>query len=232
MNGELVDWDDATVHVGAHGAPLRLGRVRGHPLLRDAARAGGLPADRPHAPARDVRRADLHDAAVLGRRARRGDPRAALARTGCRPATSARSPSTATARSGVPPRENPVDVAIMSWPWGTYLGAEALEKGIRAKVSTWRRVGPNTIPHAAKATGVYLNSMLAVHGGEPRRVRGGDPPDRGRLRRRRLRREHLRRQGRRDLHARPLGLDPARASRGSRSSRSPAISATRCARSR
>ena len=50
----------------------------------------------------------------------------------------------------------------MSWPWGTYLGAEALEKGIRAKVSTWRRVGPNTIPHAAKATGVYLNSMLAV----------------------------------------------------------------------
>ncbi len=50
----------------------------------------------------------------------------------------------------------------MSWPWGTYLGAEALEKGIRAKISTWRRVGPNTIPHAAKATGVYLNSMLAV----------------------------------------------------------------------
>jgi branched-chain amino acid aminotransferase len=63
---------------------------------------------------------------------------------------------------GVPPRENPVYVAIMSWPWGTYLGAEALERGIRAKVSTWRRVGPNTIPHAAKATGVYLNSMLAV----------------------------------------------------------------------
>jgi branched-chain amino acid aminotransferase len=63
---------------------------------------------------------------------------------------------------GVPPRDNPVYVAIMSWPWGTYLGAEALEKGIRAKISTWRRVGPNTIPHAAKATGVYLNSMLAV----------------------------------------------------------------------
>ena len=54
---------------------------------------------------------------------------------------------------GVPPRQNPVEVVIMSWPWGTYLGADALEKGIRAKVSTWRRVGPNTIPHAAKATG-------------------------------------------------------------------------------
>jgi branched-chain amino acid aminotransferase len=63
---------------------------------------------------------------------------------------------------GVPPRQNPVYVAIMSWPWGTYLGSEALEKGIRVKISSWRRVGPNTIPHAAKATGVYLNSMLAV----------------------------------------------------------------------
>jgi branched-chain amino acid aminotransferase len=63
---------------------------------------------------------------------------------------------------GVPPRQNPVEVVIMSWPWGAYLGADALERGISAKVSTWRRVGPNTIPHAAKATGVYLNSMLAV----------------------------------------------------------------------
>ena len=63
---------------------------------------------------------------------------------------------------GVPPRDNPVYVAIMSWPWGTYLGTDALDKGIRLKVSTYRRVGSNTIPHAAKATGVYLNSMLAV----------------------------------------------------------------------
>jgi branched-chain amino acid aminotransferase len=63
---------------------------------------------------------------------------------------------------GVPPGQNPIEVAIMSWPWGTYLGAEALERGIRAKISTWKRVGPNTIPHAAKATGIYLNSMLAV----------------------------------------------------------------------
>ena len=50
----------------------------------------------------------------------------------------------------------------MSWPWGTYLGAEGLEKGIRGKISSWTRVGPNVIPHVAKATGIYLNSMLAV----------------------------------------------------------------------
>src|SRR5579884_3374589 len=55
-----------------------------------------------------------------------------------------------------------IDVAIMSWPWGAYLGEEGQQNGIRAKISSWERVGPNVIPHVAKATGVYLNSMLAV----------------------------------------------------------------------
>jgi branched-chain amino acid aminotransferase len=63
---------------------------------------------------------------------------------------------------GVSSRGNPVDVAIMSWPWGSYLGEEGLREGIRAKVSSWQRIGANVIPHVAKATGVYLNSMLAV----------------------------------------------------------------------
>jgi len=63
---------------------------------------------------------------------------------------------------GVSARDNPVTVAIMAWPWGAYLGEEAMRSGIRAKISSWERVGPNVIPHAAKATGVYINSMLAV----------------------------------------------------------------------
>ena len=57
---------------------------------------------------------------------------------------------------------NPVDVVVMSWPWGPYLGADGLRKGIRVKISSWQRIGPNVIPHVSKATGVYLNSMLAV----------------------------------------------------------------------
>jgi branched-chain amino acid aminotransferase len=60
------------------------------------------------------------------------------------------------------PRANPIEVGIMCWPWGAYLGEDGQRDGIRAMVSSWRRVGANTIPHAAKATGVYLNSMLAV----------------------------------------------------------------------
>ena len=53
-----------------------------------------------------------------------------------------------------------MDVYIMSWPWGT--SATRVENGIRAKVSSWQRIGPNTIPHVAKATRIYLSSMLAV----------------------------------------------------------------------
>jgi branched-chain amino acid aminotransferase len=63
---------------------------------------------------------------------------------------------------GVDPRDNPIDVAVMTWPWGAYLGEESAKHGITAKVSSWKRVGPNTIPHVAKATGIYLNSMLAT----------------------------------------------------------------------
>ena len=63
---------------------------------------------------------------------------------------------------GVHTRGNPVETVIMSWPWGAYLGEEGLTKGITAKVSSWKRVGPNVIPHVSKATGIYLNSMLAT----------------------------------------------------------------------
>jgi branched-chain amino acid aminotransferase len=55
----------------------------------------------------------------------------------------------------------PVDVVIAVWPWGAYLGEESKRTGVRAKVSSWRRISPaGLIPHA-KASGQYLNSILA-----------------------------------------------------------------------
>lgn len=70
---------------------------------------------------------------------------------------------------GVNPLNNPVDVAIAVWEWGTYLGAEALSKGIDVCVSSWTRPAPNTIPTIAKAGGNYLNAQLikieAIKGG-------------------------------------------------------------------
>ena len=62
---------------------------------------------------------------------------------------------------GVNPLANPVHTIIAVWPWGAYLGDEALETGIRAMISSWRRIGPNTMPATAKASGQYLNSQLA-----------------------------------------------------------------------
>jgi branched-chain amino acid aminotransferase len=63
---------------------------------------------------------------------------------------------------GVATSGNPVEVVIISFPWGAYLGEEGMRTGITTKVSSWERVGPNVIPHVAKATGIYLNSMLAT----------------------------------------------------------------------
>ncbi|HYY43561.1 MAG TPA: branched-chain amino acid transaminase [Actinomycetota bacterium] len=62
---------------------------------------------------------------------------------------------------GVNPQHNPVDVVIAAWRWGAYLGKEGLERGIRATVSSWRRQDPNIIPPQAKVTGAYVNSAVA-----------------------------------------------------------------------
>jgi branched-chain amino acid aminotransferase len=62
---------------------------------------------------------------------------------------------------GLYPLDSPVDVTIAAWPWGSYLGEEGKAKGVRAKVSSWRRIPHEAlIPHA-KACGQYLNSVLA-----------------------------------------------------------------------
>ena len=68
---------------------------------------------------------------------------------------------------GVSPRECPVDVAIAAWPWGTYLGEDALEQGVDVMVSSWRKHSSSQIPTNAKTTGLYVNSLLA--GEEARR---------------------------------------------------------------
>ena len=62
---------------------------------------------------------------------------------------------------GVNPLNAPVNVIIAVWPWGAYLGEDALEQGVRIKISSWRRNGQNSLPAAAKATGQYINSVLA-----------------------------------------------------------------------
>jgi branched-chain amino acid aminotransferase len=161
MNGELVDWGDAKVHVGVHGLHYGSGVFEGIRCY-----------DTPKGPAvfrlRDhVQR--LHNSARL---LYMEIPYSVDDLIGaCNEVVGANGLPECYIRPiafygygelGVAARANPVETVIMSWPWGSYLGEAGLKNGIRAKISTWQRVSPNIVPHVSKATGVYVNSMLAV----------------------------------------------------------------------
>jgi branched-chain amino acid aminotransferase len=162
MNGELIDWVDAKVHVGVHGLHYGSGvfegircyetpdgpavfRLREHlQRLENSARL--LTMELPYT-VEELRTA-THE--LIGRN---GLPECYI-----RPFA-----FYGYGELGVSTKGNPVEVVVMSWPWGNYLGDENAATGIRCKISSWKRIGANTIPHVAKATGIYLNSMLAVH---------------------------------------------------------------------
>jgi len=161
MNGELVDWPDAKVHVGAHGLHYGSGifegircyetpkgpavfRLQDH-LVRLENSAKVLYMELPYS--LGELRAATHDLIAAN----------GLSTCYVRPMAFYGYGELAVGATG-----NPVDVVIMSFPWGAYLGEEGQRTGITATISSWERIGPNVIPHAAKATGVYLNSMLAT----------------------------------------------------------------------
>ena len=161
MNGEFVDWADAKIHIAAHGLNYGTGvfegircydtpkgpavfRLRDH-LVRLENSAKVLYMDLPYTV--DEIRSATHELIVVN-----GLPTCYI-----RPVA-----FYGYGELGVATTGNPVEVAIISFPWGAYLGEESQRSGIRAKISSWERVGPNAIPHVAKATGIYLNSMLAT----------------------------------------------------------------------
>jgi branched-chain amino acid aminotransferase len=61
---------------------------------------------------------------------------------------------------GVSPLKNPIDVYLLAWAWGKYLGTEALERGVDVCVSSWNRMAPNTLPPMAKSAANYMNAQL------------------------------------------------------------------------
>jgi branched-chain amino acid aminotransferase len=162
MNGELVDWADARIHVGTHGLHYGTGVFEGIRCY-DTQRGPAVFRLVDH-----LKRLE-NSAKLLYMQLPYSLEEL---RTACFEAIAANSLPACYLRPiafwgygelGVHTGTNPVDVAIMCFPWGAYLGEDGQRDGIRAMISSWRRVGPNTIPHAAKATGVYLNSMLATH---------------------------------------------------------------------
>ncbi len=160
MDGELVAWEDAKVHVLTHSLHYGSGvfeGIRAYTTSRGAAvfrltehidrlfaSASIFMIDIPFTPAelveavKDTVRANGLDACYI------------------RPIV-----YLGYGEMGLNPLPCPVNVSIAVWPWGTYLGDEGLRRGVRMKISSWQRHDPNAVPVAAKGTGMYVNSSLA-----------------------------------------------------------------------
>ena len=161
LNGRMVQWDQATIHVMAHalhyGSSVfegirvyktpdgaKIFRLSDHmQRLYDSAKIYRMPIpyklDELIAVCKEVIIAnDLMNGAYIRPIALRGYGEVGLA----------------------PKPDHPVDVAIAAWEWGAYLGADSMEQGVDVCISSWQRVAPNTIPALAKAGGNYLSSQL------------------------------------------------------------------------
>jgi branched-chain amino acid aminotransferase len=166
MNGEFRDWADATTHVMTHALHYGSGvfeGVRAYDTEKGTAvfrwdehlerlyesakpydlEIGHEPEELTEATMEVIRRNDLDSAYVRP-----------IAYYGYE-------------SLGVSPGDCPTDVVIGAWPWGAYLGEDALENGVEVMVSSWRKHASSQIPTNAKTTGLYVNSMLA--GEEARR---------------------------------------------------------------
>ncbi len=167
LNGRMIDWDDAKIHVLTHAlhygtavfegiraydtphGPMGF-RLADHlKRLEDSARIYGIKI--PYT-LEQLIQACKDTLTINGLKTAYWRPIAFLGENGM----------------GVTPKGEPkVDVAIAAFPWGAYLGDAALNEGVDVCVSSWQRVAPNTVPALAKMSGNYLSSYLI--GSEARR---------------------------------------------------------------
>ncbi|MGI8729826.1 MAG: branched-chain amino acid transaminase [Solirubrobacteraceae bacterium] len=161
MNGEFVAWEDAKVHVLTHGLHYGTGVFEGIRCYDTESCGPAIFRHREHLQ-RMQRSAELYympapyDVEVL-----RTATNELVARNGLRSCYVRPLMYRGYGQMGLNPLEAPVDVAIAVWEWGAYLGEEGKKRGIRTKVSSWRRISPGSLIPAAKASGQYLNSVLA-----------------------------------------------------------------------
>lgn len=160
MNGTLVDWKDATIHVATHVVHYGTGVFEGIRAYENAAGASNVFRLREH-----MRR--LLDSC----RVYRMEPSFSLEQlqeavietvrvNGYKSCYIRPLVYRGYAQLGVDPSPCPVETAIVVWEWGKYLGEDALVNGVDVGVSSWTRMAPNTLPAMAKATANYANSGL------------------------------------------------------------------------
>ncbi len=160
MNGKLVNWDDAKIHVLTHGLHYGSGVFEG---IRCYKTKKG-PAifrlkdhmERLHDSAEIYLKKIPYSVEELCKATKELVKANKLEECYIRPIV-----YRGYGEMGLNPLKVPVDTAIAAYPWGTYLGDEGIKNGIRAKISSFVRIAPNILPPRAKATGQYINSILA-----------------------------------------------------------------------
>jgi len=159
MNGKLIDWKDATIHVASHvvhyGSAVFEGArcyatPKGSACFRlDAHMTRLMQSAKIYRMEYPLDLAGWQNAVLDTIRANR------MAACYIRPIL-----YRGYGALGVNPHTCPVDAAIVLWEWGTYLGQDALEQGVDARVASWARMAPNTLPALAKSAANYANSGL------------------------------------------------------------------------
>jgi branched-chain amino acid aminotransferase len=160
MNGELVDWDKAQIHVLTHTLHYGTGVFEG---IRAYETAQGPAVFR----LTDHIERLFNSAKIVGMELPYtvdeivAATKATVASTGLTSCYVRPIAYYGYGEMGLNTLPCSVDVAIACWPWGAYLGDDALDKGVRMKISSWTRHDHNTMPPASKTTGNYVNSSLA-----------------------------------------------------------------------
>jgi branched-chain amino acid aminotransferase len=160
MNGELVAYEDAKVHVLTHALHYGTGvfegvrayeTPRGTAIFRHADHIDRL-----------FRSASLYHMEIpFSKEEIRAATHEVIVRNGFKSCYIRPLVFRGAGPMGLYPLDCPIEVIIATWEWGTYLGDEGKERGVRAKVSSWRRIPSDSLIPSAKASGQYLNSVLA-----------------------------------------------------------------------
>jgi branched-chain amino acid aminotransferase len=159
-NGEFVGWDEATTHVLSHGLHYGSGVFEGIRCY-DTEIGPAIFRHQDHLD-RLAKSAELYYLPLpYSTEEIRQATKELIRRNGLRSCYIRPLAFRGYGEMGLYAKSAPVEVIVAVWPWGAYLGEEGKRKGVRAKVSSWRRISPSgLIPHA-KASGQYLNSILA-----------------------------------------------------------------------
>jgi branched-chain amino acid aminotransferase len=161
MNGEFVAWEDAKVHVLTHGLHYGTGVFEGVRCYDTESKGPAVFRHQEHLD-RLFKSSELYYMPIpFEREQLREATLELIGRNGLRSCYIRPLVYRGYGTMGLFPLDAPVDVAIAVWEWGSYLGEEGKTNGVRAKVSSWRRISPDSLIPQAKASGQYLNSILA-----------------------------------------------------------------------